>query len=226
MEIKTLGEQTAENLLKLIHEMNSLPGEKLPNEYDLSSKLGVSRNTVREAIRMLASRNIVTIRQGAGTFISEKQGVADDPFGFSFIEDRKKLTADLLQIRSIVEPQIASIAAQNATPEDLAHLEKAFLAVEQRLIDRKSFAEEDSEFHTQIANCSHNNVISKLVPIITAGVAVFSAVISEQEYNQTIQSHRQIFEAVRDGRSADAHQAMLFHLLYNQNRFFVESNHS
>jgi DNA-binding FadR family transcriptional regulator len=221
MVIKTLSEKTAENLMGLIREQGYATGEKLPNEYELSSMLGVSRNTVREAIRMLASRNIVVIRQGAGTFIAQNQGIIDDPLGFSFVEDRFKLTADLLQIRCIIEPQIASLAAQNATEEDLEILESSYREVEDLLVKRKSFSEKDMEFHTQIANCSHNNVMSKLIPVIAAGVTVFSWMLSE-EYEQTIKAHRKIFEAIKAGRAVEAQQAMLFHLLYNQNRLYEE----
>ena len=116
-EGKTLADLAAEKLIELIREKNYLPGDKLPTEAELSDWLKVGRNTVREAVRILASRNIVIVRQGSGTFISEKQGVVDDPFGFSFMEDRQKLTRDLIQVRVMLEPPIAALAAQNATEE-------------------------------------------------------------------------------------------------------------
>ena len=77
MEKKTLGYRIAIELMDLIRKHGYGAGEKLPNEYELSSQLGVSRNTIREAVRALASRNILDIRQGAGTFISQKKGVAN-----------------------------------------------------------------------------------------------------------------------------------------------------
>ena len=94
-ETKTLGEKAAFAIIELIKQNHFRAGDKLPNEYELSESLGVSRNTVREALKVLASRNIVMIRQGAGTFISEKMGISDDPLGFSFVEDRIRLTKDL-----------------------------------------------------------------------------------------------------------------------------------
>jgi DNA-binding FadR family transcriptional regulator len=223
MKNRTLGEQTAENLFNLIKQKGYSTGEKLPNEYELSSLLGVSRNTVREAIRMLASRNIVNIRQGAGTFMSQKQGVPDDPLGFSLVDDRRKLTADLLQIRCIIEPQIASLAAQNATPHDIENLDVACREVEKLIRNHQDFSKKDVGYHACIANCSHNNVMSKLIPVIHAGVTVFSRVMGEQEFDQTLKAHRKIFEAIHARKAVDAQQAMMFHLLYNQNRFFEES---
>lgn len=95
MEKQTLGEKTAQMLLEMIQKEGFGPGDKLPTEAELVESLGVGRNTVREALRILMSRNIVTIRQGSGTFISEKKGVVDDPLGFSMMEDRRRLTEDL-----------------------------------------------------------------------------------------------------------------------------------
>ena len=123
MEKQTLGEKTAEKLLDMIHERGYTAGDKLPTEMELCQLLGAGRNTVREALRILVSRNIVTIRQGAGTFISEKNGIPDDPLGFAMMEDRRKLTRDLLQIRVMLEPPIAALAAQNADEEDIKKLD-------------------------------------------------------------------------------------------------------
>ena len=146
-ERHTLGEQAAKNIITYIQEENYQPGDKLPNEYEFSELLGVSRNTVREALRVLVSRNIVTIRQGAGTFVSEKKGVSDDPLGFTMVDDRVKLTKDLLQIRYIIEPSVAALAAQNATPEDLEKLKEILLEVEALTGQRMDFTEKDAEFH-------------------------------------------------------------------------------
>ena len=222
MEKQTLGEITAQKLVRMIQEKGYVPGDKLPTEMELSEVLRVGRNTVREALRILMSRNIVTIRQGSGTFVSEKNGIPDDPLGFTMMEDTGKLTRDLLQVRVILEPPIAALAAQNATEEDLARLEQILDEVEALVRERKDYAEKDSQFHAQIAACSHNTVMSNLVPVITDGVRVFA--VRETEYDQTLVSHRAIFEAIRDKKAVEAQQAMYFHLMYNQNRYLMEQN--
>ena len=175
MEKQTLGEIASQKLLEMIQRDGYTAGDKLPTEAELVELLGVGRNTVREALRILMSRNIVTIRQGSGTFISDKNGVSDDPLGFAMIEDRRKLTEDLIQVRVMLEPPIA--------------------------------------------NCSHNLVMTNLVPVITDGVRVFAGAVQETEYEQTLKSHRRIFEAIRDRKPVEAQQAMYFHLMYNHNRY-------
>lgn len=219
MEKQTLGEIAAQKLLNMIQEEGFTAGDKLPTEAELVELLGVGRNTVREALRVLMSRNIVTIRQGSGTFISDKNGVSDDPLGFSMIEDRRKLTEDLIQIRVMLEPPIAALAAQNATAEDIAALQIILMELEECMARRQDYAEKDSQFHAQIAGCSHNLVMTNLVPVITNGVRVFAGSVQETEYENTRQSHRRIFEAIRDRRPVDAQQAMYFHLMFNDNRY-------
>lgn len=219
---QTRVEKSSEDILQYIKDHNLTAGDKLPTEMELSRLLGVGRNTVREALRLLLSRNIVVIRQGAGSFVSDKNGISDDPLGFFMVDDRKKLIEDLLQARVIIEPQIASIAAQNRTEEELARLEDALKNVEQAMKERSNFSVEDGEFHTCIANCTHNKVIAELVPVITKGIAEFSSGVKNQEYQQTLVSHRNIFIAIRDQKPMEAGQAMSYHLLYNKNRYLQE----
>lgn len=222
MEKLTLAEIASQKLMNMIQEKSYGPGDKLPTEAELSEVLGVGRNTVREALRILMSRNIVTIRQGSGTFISEKNGVADDPLGFFMIEDRRKLTEDLIQVRVMLEPPIAALAAQNASEEDIRSLEEILLELEEVMGRREDYAETDSRFHVRIAQCSGNLVMTNLIPVITGGVEVFAGAVRETEYDQTLLSHRRIYEAIRDRKPVEAQQAMYFHLMYNENRFKEE----
>lgn len=222
MEKQTLGEITAHKILNMIQEKGYRVGDRLPTETVLAETLGAGRNTIREALRILMSRNIVTIRQGSGTFISEKNGVADDPLGFSMIEDRRKLTGDLIQVRVMLEPPLAALAAQNAAKEDIALLESILLDLEDAIKKREEYAEKDCLFHSHIARCSHNVVMANLLPVIADGVRIFAVSVRETEYNQTLQAHRRIFEAIRGRRPVDAQQAMYYHLMYNDNRYREE----
>lgn len=219
MQKRKLTEVAADKLIEYIRDKGMKVGDKLPNEYELTEILGAGRNTVREAVRILASRNIVDIRQGAGTFICEKTGMIEDPLGLSFMSDQRKIVEDLMQVRIIIEPEIAALAAQNATKEEIDKLEVLTRAVEKAIEEKNDFSKEDIAFHTHLAICSKNLVITNLLPVITEGVSLFAAEVSEQEYEQTKKSHRGIFEAIRDGKAIEAKQAMIYHLLFNRNRF-------
>ena len=87
---KSLPEKLSDDIVSYILEKELKPGDKLPNESILSKEMGAGRSSLREAIKLLASRNIVTVKQGSGTYIASTPGVVDDPFGFTFISDKKK----------------------------------------------------------------------------------------------------------------------------------------
>ena len=139
------------------------------------------------------------------------------------MDDRRQLTEDLLQARLILEPALAALAAQNGSEEEIKDLECILEELEKLIRDKKDYSEKDSQFHAQIATCSHNRVMTNLIPVITEGVRVFADSVEETEYEQTLLSHRCIFEAIRDGRGEDARQEMYFHLMYNHNRYRIGS---
>ena len=137
-QTKTLAEQVADGIMNLIQETPYKAGDKLPTEKELCESTGAGRNTVREALKILASRNVLEIRQGAGTFVSEKQGIPDDPLGFSMVNDHVKLTKDLLQVRIMLEPQIAALAAQCAKEHEIKELEEILEEMEAAMKKAKS----------------------------------------------------------------------------------------
>ena len=150
-EDKPLSSKLSEELLNYIRSENLKPGDRLPNESILAKKMGVGRSSIREAMKLLASRNIVTIRQGSGTYISQTPGMVDDPIGFSFIADKQKLAQDSLEVRFLLEPAIASLAAQNASEEDIALLRRLCQEVEDLVRLGQDHTQKDTEFHTAIA---------------------------------------------------------------------------
>ena len=111
---------------------------------------------------------------------------------------------------------------RKCSEEEIKDLERILEELEKLIRDKKDYSEKDSQFHAQIATCSHNRVMTNLIPVITEGVRVFADSVEETEYEQTLLSHRRIFEAIRDGRGEDARQEMYFHLMYNHNRYRKE----
>ena len=223
-QTKTLAEQVADGIMNLIQETPYKAGDKLPTEKELCERTGAGRNTVREALKILASRNVLEIRQGAGTFVSEKQGIPDDPLGFSMVNDHVKLTKDLLQVRIMLEPQIAALAAQCAKENEIKELEEILEEMEAAMKKREDYSELDTKFHTKIAQCTHNIVMENLPPVIGKGVAVFAKEVAQTEYDRTWISHRKIFCYIRDHKPFEAEMEMQYHLLYNTSRYEEEQS--
>lgn len=213
---KSLPEKLSEDIINYILEKNLQAGDKLPNETVFSNELGASRGTLREAIKLLASRNIVTVRQGSGTYIAGNPGVVDDPLGFTFIGDKKKLTLDLLEIRFLIEPYIAQMAAINADDDEIKNIIKLCDEVEALMLEGKDHTQKDIEFHKAIAKSCKNLVMPRIIPIINASIPLFVQLTNNILKEETISTHREIANAIRDHKPMDAKDAMYLHLVYNR----------
>lgn len=213
---KSLPQKIAEDIIAFILEENLKPGDKLPNETVLCQRLNVGRSSLREAMRALASRNIVTIRQGSGTYIASSTGVADDPLGLSFINNKKKLIHDLMEIRFLLEPSIAALAAIHADDTEIKKICKLCDDVEELLKVHKDHSDKDIELHTAIALSSKNIVVPRLVPVIFRSIPLLIESTGNTLCNETIESHREIADAIAAHDAVRAHDAMYLHLVYNR----------
>ena len=171
--VKSLSEVTADTIVQHIINEGLGKGDKLPNEKILCELLGVGRSTLREAVRMLASRNILIVKHGSGIYVSDKPGVSQDPLGFTFVKDKKRLIHDLVEFRMMLEPRVAALAAQNRTKEQLAKLEAQAAVVDELISQGKSHAQADSVFHSLLGEMSGNSVLPNLEPIIFKAIDLF-----------------------------------------------------
>jgi DNA-binding FadR family transcriptional regulator len=215
---KSLVELTADRLIKYIIDNHLEAGEQLPNEYDLTRLLNVGRSTVREAVRSLSSRNILEVHQGAGTFLAGKAlGIAEDPLGFTFIQDKKKLTLDLLDIRLAIEPRMAAKASQEATAEEIAELRVLLEETEALILGGQDQRQKDIELHVKIAQISRNLVVPNLIPIIQQAISYYLDVENQALRDETMKTHRLIVDAIDNHDAVKAMDAMTLHVLYFMN---------
>ena len=96
-------------------------GDKLPNENELANEMGVSRTTLREAVKFLIAHNVLEIRRGKGTFVADNKELTED-YGFSELENLAMNGMYFFETRTMIEPTMANYAAQRATPEDIEEL--------------------------------------------------------------------------------------------------------
>ena len=218
-QTRPLAEQVAERLKEYILKRKLKSGDKLPTEAKLSVEMNVARSTVREAIKRLESQNILTVRHGAGSFVADNTGLTEDPLGLAFFEDKWKLTEDLLEIRTIIEPAIAELAARNATAEDIAELDRLYPLMEKHILNGEDYLKEDIQFHKAISKASGNLVVPNLTPIITTAVQLFTEETHRKLLQETLETHRAVLEAIRNRDSVSAKDAMVLHLSYNRNYF-------
>lgn len=215
---KQLPEQAAEQIVRLIESRRLRTGDKLPNEFELADQLQVGRGTVREAVKTLVSRNILEIRRGRGTFVCDRPGIIDDPLGLSFIQNKKRLALDLCEVRMMIEPEIAALAAQRATAEECKRLRELADEVEALCRSGEDHMEKDKAFHECLARCSRNSVVPNLVPVIQSAISMFITITDAKLIEETIRTHRMIVEAVERGKPQAARSAMYEHLEQNRIR--------
>ncbi|MGN0418680.1 FadR/GntR family transcriptional regulator [Anaerostipes faecalis] len=209
---KPLAQIAADDIIKLIKDNNLEPGDRLQNEYELAKLLSVGRGTVREAIRSLVSRNILEVRQGAGTFVSYKNGIPEDPLGLAFEGADESLALDMMDVRLMLEPEIAALAAMNATRQQVHAMLEQCQKVEDLIRENKPYRQEDALFHQKVAECSGNKVVEKLIPVITSSVQLNIGVTRDKYKMQTVKEHRDIAEAIVQRDIYKAKYSMISHL--------------
>ena len=225
MEKKSLSQQTAEGLYaRIVAEGRPGPGEKLPNELELSQELGVSRTTLREAIRSLVTQGVLEVRRGKGTFVSEQVGEIED-FGFGGLERVKGQLRDLFELRSIFEPQAAKLACLRATEEELSDILEKGAAVEDRIRAGQDRVEADGAFHAAIVRATHNEFMVRLLPLIQRAVstAVSSGPEGERLAADTLRDHALLMEFFARRDESGAEHAMSIHMRHSMDAMGLEA---
>ena len=191
---KLLPEKVSEQIVQLISDRKLKAGEKLPNEFEMAEQFNVGR----------------------GTFVSETPGLMDDPLGFAFMEDKKSLALDICEVRMMIEPEIAALAALRATREQVEKIEEYAKEVEELFNQGKPYLEKDILFHAEIARATGNQVTTNLMPVIQSGISLFIDVTDYSIANKTIVTHREVLEAIKRHDPEGASEAMKRHLENNR----------
>ena len=211
-----LGSRLEDELLNYILRTPVDVGQKIPNEFELAEQFGVWRSTVREAVKGLVTRGILEVRRGAGTFVVSHHSLNEDPLGLARLEDKYKLALELFELRLMMEPEIASLAAQKAGAGEKMRLQELCLQVEELYSNEEDHLAKDVEFHTHIARCSQNRVVEMLIPLINSAVTTFGSLTHRKLKQETIETHRAVTDAIVKGDSVGAKCAMIMHLTYNR----------
>ena len=217
LKSKLLAEQVQDQIYRYILEKPLEEGDKLPNEFQLGEKFGVGRSTIREAVKLLVSRGIVEVRRGSGTYVVSTTPVDLDPLGLRAIEDKMALAMDLVNVRMLLEPGIAEMAALNATDAGIEKLQSLCDLVERKIERGESYIADDIAFHTCVAECSGNKVVEQLIPIIDTAVLMFVNVTHQKLKKETIMTHRAVTDAIIERDPVGARSAMMMHMTFNRN---------
>ncbi len=216
--MENLSQRTAETLKRMLVEEHKYNyGEKLPNENELSQELGVSRSTLREAIKTLISNGVLVVKRGKGTFVAEKIDQYSQDVDVNDFLNKKVTLRDLYETRLIFEPEAAALACKRATDEEideiirLGEICQAELKKDPRGDKR---IESESAFHGAILKASHNEFLGHFLPILTNTIRKTIElnynldVIAEEAYKD----HIMIMNFLKSRDSVGVKSAVTIHL--------------
>ena len=211
---RTLHAQVAREIGLQILEGKLMPGAVLPNEADFGMQLGVSRTALREAVKVLAAKGLVEVRRKTGTRVRPQHDWnALDPDVLNWLFSGKGFAVgipDLLELRLIVEPAGAKLAATRATPENLAEIESALRGMETAVEDSASSVESDLKFHLAILEATHNTFMRPFGALIQEALRASFKLTNRDRlaFEKSLRRHRDVFEAIRDRNPQAAEAAM------------------
>lgn len=210
-----LYEQIVEQIERTILDGQLKAGDQLPPERELAQRFGVSRTAVREAVKALSEKGLVEACPGRGTFVTNGTSQAIRQSLDRMIKiNQPDGTLHLIEVREILEPEIAARAAARADEKDVAALREAFAAMDQAGGDADAFIEADLDFHLALAEAANNPLIPAVIDSIVAllrehRLRMFH-VHGGPERGQY--HHRRILEAVERHDPEAARTAMRAHL--------------
>jgi GntR family transcriptional repressor for pyruvate dehydrogenase complex len=179
------------------------PGDRLPSELELSEEFGVSRLTVREAIKMLRALGVVDVKRGDGTFFaSQINGVILEPMVFALILGQGN-PASLVESRLYIEQTIMEVIMKHCTPEDIKNIESKIEEMARNINsgngESKKLLQCDLDFHQAILDATHNPIL------ITIGMTLMKLFINSMERTLTVcgavramEVHRVILRAIQE----------------------------
>lgn len=211
---RRLYEDIVQQLHALISQGVLQHGNRLPAERLLAEQFGVSRSSVREAIRSLELQGLVVSKRGAGTFINTENLESVVALLASTLSSGSESLKDIFEVRHLLEPQIAAVAAQRADDQDMRRLDEILEEQGQQIEGGLTGVDADTAFHFALASATHNSALVKVVSAVE-DILRISRDQSLQEPGRpqrSLSSHRHILEKIQARDSEGAREAMEYHL--------------
>jgi GntR family transcriptional repressor for pyruvate dehydrogenase complex len=200
---------------QMIQQGELRPGDRLPPEQELSERLGLSRSSMREAVKALEAMRILDVRRGDGTYVTSLQpSLLLEAMSFVLDFHESHAVLEVFEVRRIVEPASAGIAARRATPGQVAEMRDHLTKVH---ADTPSdeLVEHDVVFHRMIASATGNDYLVSLLETIssqTARARIWRALTQEGAVPRTLHEHERILDAIESGDPEMARAAMIVHI--------------
>ena len=220
---ETLADKLAARLSAQMESGVLQPGDRLPTEAALAAEHGVSRSVVREAVHRIKSRGLLVSRQGSGVFVApplEHHALAFDPAVLSSVQ----AVVQVVEIRRVLEGEVAALAAQRATRSQLATVRRALVAIDTAVAAGRDGVDEDLAFHRAIGEATGNPqfglLLGFLKQYLRAGMRITRGNEARRsDFMEAVRTeHRAIFDALVARDAAAARRAAIHHLVQGERR--------
>ncbi len=215
VQTSRLFEQIVQQIEESINSGQLKLGDQLPAERELAQQFGVSRTAVREAVKTLREKGLVEAHPGRGTFITNSSSHSIwHSLDRMIREGQPQAMVHLVEVREILEPEIASLAAMRANKDDLAAMREAVEVMDNTKKDPEAFIEADLDFHLALAEAASNPLILYLIDSIVGvlreqrmGIFAVEGGAERGQYH-----HKKILESVEHRDARGARESMHAHL--------------
>jgi GntR family transcriptional regulator, transcriptional repressor for pyruvate dehydrogenase complex len=217
VEKKKAYEDIVQQIRTLIEEGKLKRNDHLPSERDLSETFRVSRTTVREAIRTLESMKLLQSRQGDGTYVlASSEESLIQPLAASLFNEKDDIR-DIFYIRKIIEPHVAGLAAENATPQEIEEMERILQRQEESILHGENIIETDSAFHNLMVRATANRVMERLIVVLIdilkqSREKYLTEDENDERAKRSLEGHHRVLSAIKKGDGDAARRSMLQHL--------------
>lgn len=211
---RSLSRQVIDSLGLSIVRGDFQAGDALPNEADLSAGLGVSRTVTREAIKVLSEKGLVEARPKVGTLVLPRarwNQLDADILNWEYeAGPRDQFLVRLTEVRRIIEPAAARLAAERATDAEIAAIERDYQAMALCVDDINQYIAVDLQFHAHIVQASHNELLEQIVNTIRAALIASRKVTTQIPggARAALPLHYAVLNAIRQHEPAQAEDAM------------------
>lgn len=214
VERQRIYETIVEQMRSMIDSLAWKPGERLPSERELTQMLRVGRTSVREALRILEAMGYIDIRPGDGSYVCKNVIFTTSLQKMLEAVQGDDLFDEILEARELMDIQIAFLAAENATADEIDDLEAIVERQEQAILAGLTGVEENVEFHIRMTEITGNRVLVEMQKFLfsTAHRGIQDLFKIHGLPQESIRQHREIIAAVREHDAVKARKLMVNHV--------------
>jgi GntR family transcriptional repressor for pyruvate dehydrogenase complex len=221
-----ISDEVYKQLVSLIGTGQLKPGEKLPSEREMATDLGISRQSIREALYRAEIMGLVEVRQGEGSFVLSSVGESLKAPLLVLLEEEAERIFEFLDVRKLIEGWCAERSAREATTEDVEKIERIVEKMKNSTPGDREWEEADVEFHLSVAEATHNVIAMHIMEALKDSFGSFfrfrKVLTRPEKKDLLVKHHHEIYNAIIQRNPSLAKRKILAHLNFIERKLREE----